>query len=89
MQMFEGTRHARALAQAEAEMLAWGDSFDVAAEFAGLVSRIGEEQRREQFMALQGKSAQSGLSGLSREEREQYLRLLQRGKSVEGEKSGA
>ncbi len=78
MQMFEGTSYAQALARAEADMLAWGESFDVAAEFAGLVSRLDEVQRREQFQALQGKSAQAGLSGLSLDEREQYLRLLQR-----------
>jgi DNA primase len=78
MQMFEGTSYARALSQAEADMLAWGESFDVAAEFAGLISRLDDGQRREQFQALQGKSAQSGLSGLSVEEREQYLHLLKR-----------
>ena len=78
MQMFEGTMHAKALSQAETDMLDWGDSFDVDAEFSGLVSRIDEVQRREQFLALQGKSAQGGLSCLSPEEREQYLRLLQR-----------
>lgn len=84
MQRFEGTSYARVLAQAEAQMLAWGDSFDVAAEFAGLISKLDDSQRREQFQALQGKSAQGGLSGLSVEEREQYLRLLQRGKVIAG-----
>jgi DNA primase len=82
MQMFEGTSYARVLAQAEAEMLAWGESFDVSAEFAGLISKLDEAQRREQFQALQGKTAQGGLSGLSSEEREQYLRLLQRSKAA-------
>ena len=78
MQMLEGTSHARTVAQAEADMLAWGETFDVAAEFAGLLSKLDDGQRRQQFQALQGKSAQGGLSGLSRLEREQYLRLLQR-----------
>jgi DNA primase len=77
-QMFQGTAHARNLAQAEAEMLAWGDSFDVAAEFAGLLTKLEDDLRREQFQALQGKSTQGGLSSLSSVEREQYLRLLQR-----------
>ncbi|MDO8207335.1 MAG: DNA primase [Gallionella sp.] len=81
MQMFEGTSYARSLAQAEAEMLAWGESFDVSAEFTGLLSKLDEGLRREQFQALQGKSAQGGLSSLSVDEREQYLRLLQRGKA--------
>jgi len=75
MQMFEGTSYARALAQAEAEMLAWGETFDVAAEFAGLISKLDEGLRREQFQALQGKLAQGGLSGLSVEERELYKQL--------------
>ncbi|MDO8350869.1 MAG: DNA primase [Gallionella sp.] len=78
MQMFEGTTHAKSLALAEADMLAWGETFDVAAEFAGLLSKLDDGQRRQQFQALQGKSAQGGLSGLSSQEREQYLRLLQR-----------
>ena len=78
MQMFEGTSHARALSQAEVDMLAWGESFDVEAEFSGLISRLDDGQRREQFQTLQGKSAQGGLSSLSVAEREQYLRLLQR-----------
>lgn len=82
MQLFEGTSHARVLAQAEAEMLSWGESFDVAAEFSGLIDKLDEAHRREQFLALQVKTAQAGLSGLSAEEREQYLRLLQRGKAT-------
>lgn len=78
MQMFEGTTHARVLAQAEADMLAWGESFDVEAEFSGLISRLDEGLRREQFQTMQGKTAQVGLSGMSMQEREQYLRLLKR-----------
>ena len=78
MQMFEGTTHAKTLALAEADMLAWGETFDVAAEFSGLLSKLDDGQRRQQFQALQGKSAQGGLSGLSSQERELYLRLLQR-----------
>ena len=87
MQMFEGTVHSRALAQAEADMLAWGESFDVEAEFAGLIGRLDDGQRREQFQALQGKSLQDGVSrvsSLNSDEREQYLRLLQRGRNKAG-----
>lgn len=78
MQMFEGTIHARVLSQAEADMLDWGASFDVDAEFSGLIGRLDDGQRREQFQVLQGKLAQGGPSSLSAEEREQYRRLLQR-----------
>ncbi len=75
MQMFEGTSYARALAQAEAEMLSWGSSFDVEAEFAGLIGKLDEGQIKQQLQPLQVKAAQGGLSGMSDQEREQYRRL--------------
>jgi DNA primase len=78
VQTFQGTAHEAALAEAEAGILAWGESFDVEAEFSGLLNRLEDVQRREQFAVLQGKFAQGGLSGLSASEKEQYLRLLQR-----------
>ena len=78
MQMLQGTAHEKILTAAEADMLNWGDNFDVAAEFAGLMGRLNEGQRRQQFQALQAKLAQGGLSSLSDSEREQYLHLLQR-----------
>jgi DNA primase len=78
-QFFQGTTHEKILAAVEADMLSWGEDFDVAAEFAGLVGKFNEGQRRKQFQALQAKLAQGGLSNLSDPEREQYLLLLQRG----------
>lgn len=77
-QMFQGSVHERVVAAAEADMLSWGDEFDVAAEFAGLLSKLNEDQRRERFHALQIKLAGGGLVSLSDVEREQYLQLLQR-----------
>lgn len=78
-QLFQGTSHEKTLAAAQADMLNWGESFDVAAEFAGLISKFNEGQRRQQFQALQAKLAQGGLSNLTDLEREQYRLLLQRG----------
>jgi len=78
-QTFQGTIHARAIAAAQAEMLAWGESFDVEGEFQGLLNKLSEGQRREQFQAMQRESVQGGPSSMSSHEREQYLRLLQRG----------
>jgi DNA primase len=75
MQMFQSTAHEKILAAAEADMLDWGDNFDVAAEFSGLMNRISEEQRRQRFQVLQAKLAQGGLSSLSDAEREQYKQL--------------
>jgi DNA primase len=77
-QLFQGTAHEKALAAAQADMLLWGESFDVAAEFAGLISKLNEDQRRQQFQALQAKLAQGGLPNLTEPERAQYLQLLQR-----------
>ncbi len=77
-QMFQGTIHARAIALAQAEMLAWGETFDVEGEFLGLLNKLSEGRRREQFQTMQRESAQGGPSGMSSNEREQYLRLLQR-----------
>jgi DNA primase len=74
-QLFQGTIHEKTLASAQADILNWGENFDVNAEFAGLLSRFHENQRRQQFQALQSR----GLSNLTDPEREQYLLLLKRG----------
>ncbi len=78
-QSFQGTAHEKILASAEADMLNWGETFDVDAEFAGLLGRLEDGQRRQQFQTLQAKLAQGGLSNLTDAERERYLQLLQRG----------
>jgi DNA primase len=78
-QLFQGTSHEKTLAAAQADMLNWGDDFDVTAEFAGLIGKFNEGQRSQQFQALQAK----GLN-LTDPEREQYrllLHLMRLGKS--------
>ncbi|HSM99081.1 MAG TPA: DNA primase [Gallionella sp.] len=82
-QLFQGTIHEKTLATAEADMLNWGDGFDVAAEFAGLLNKLDEGQRRQSFQVLQAK-AQGGPAGLSDAEREQYKRLMRPGTSQAG-----
>ena len=79
MQMFQGTVHQKVLAAAQADMLNWGDKFDVAAEFSGFMDKISAGLKRQQFQVLQAKLTEGGLSSLSEAEREQYLLLLQRG----------
>ncbi|MDH4235536.1 MAG: DNA primase, partial [Gallionella sp.] len=78
-QLFQGTIHEKTLATAEADMLHWGENFDVAAEFSGLLNKIIEGQRRQSFQTLQAKLVQGGLANLTDAERGQYLELLQRG----------
>jgi DNA primase len=75
MQLFQGTQHEKILAAASVDTLSWGESFDVAGEFAGLMGLFGEEQRRQQFQVLQSKLSQGGLSSLTRSELEQYKQL--------------
>ena len=75
MQLFHGTAHEKTMAAAGGDTLNWGNDFDVAAEFAGLMEKFNEEQRRRQFQDLQAKLAQNGLSGLNNSEREQYKQL--------------
>jgi len=70
MQLFQGTSHEKTLAMAEADMLDWGDDFDVSAEFSGLVGKFNEGQYRQQLQALDAK----GLN-LTAPEREQYRQL--------------
>jgi DNA primase len=72
-QMFQGTSHEKIWAAAQADMLNWGEDFDVTAEFSGLISKFNEGQSRQQLQALEAK----GVSSLTDPEREQY-RLLQR-----------
>jgi len=79
-QMFQGTTHARTLATAEAEMLAWGETFDVEEAFAGLLTKLSDNKRLQQFEVMQRETTQGGPSSMSSYEREQYLRLLKRDK---------
>jgi len=69
-QLFQGTAHEKILAAAQADMLMWGENFDVTAEFTGLIGKFQEEQHRQQLQTLLA-------GGLKTDpEREQY-RLLQ------------
>ncbi len=71
-QLFQGTIHEKTLAMAEAEMLHWGENFDVAAEFAGLMISFDRDRRRHEFQELKAKAAQGGLACLSEDERKRF-----------------
>lgn len=77
-QLLAGTAHARVITQAQIDMLAWGDTFDVAGEFAGLLSKFAQTSRDAAFHALQARVSFGGVSQLSDAERMEYLQLLQR-----------
>ncbi|MGA9667215.1 MAG: DNA primase [Gallionella sp.] len=80
-QLFHGTAHEKTLAAVEAEMLNWGEGFDVGAEFSGLLNRLDEGRRRQEFQSLQAKVALGGLACLSETERDLY-RQAGRGANV-------
>jgi hypothetical protein len=66
--------HERTLAAAEADMLSWGEEFDVEGEFAGLMNSFERDRRRQEFQALQVKVVQGGASSLTDAELELYRR---------------
>jgi hypothetical protein len=73
-QHFQGTMHERTLAAAEADMLSWGEAFDVEGEFSGLMNSFDRDRRRHEFQALQVKVVQGGASSLTDAELELYRR---------------
>lgn len=79
IQYFQGSTHERLLAAEQAEIMQWGENFDVAAEFHGVLAKLREESRNKQLHALNAKIAGADLKALSEQERTLYLKLLQRG----------
>ena len=46
IQYFQGTMHEALLAAEQAEIMQWGEAFDVAAEFQGVLAKLREESRK-------------------------------------------
>lgn len=79
IQQFQGLSQEAVLAAAEAEILQWGEEFDVTAEFHGLLAKLREEQRKQQLQSLHAKMHGMEMNSLDEQERALYLQLLQRG----------
>jgi hypothetical protein len=77
-QHFQGTEHEAALAAAQADVMQWGDDFDVQAEFAGALGNLRKELHQAEIDALHVKMQGKGTSALNEQERARYLLLLQR-----------
>ena len=77
IQQFQGTPHEAVLAATQAEIMHWGEDFDVAAEFHGMLARQRDDQRKQQLQALLAKAGGS-VQGLSEQEREHYRQLQSR-----------
>jgi len=78
IQNFQGTEHELLLAAEQAEIMQWGETFDVVAEFQDVLTRLRNEQRKQKLQALHVKMHGTGMSGLNEQERSLYLQLLQR-----------
>lgn len=79
IQNFQGTSHELLLSADQAEIMKWGDTFDVEAEFEGVLSRQRDEARKQQLQALHDKMSGGDIKNLTEQERSLYLKLLQRG----------
>ena len=78
IQNFQGTAHESLLAVEQAEIIQWGEAFNVVAEFQDVLTRLRNEQRKRQLQALHVKMHGTGMKGLNEQERLLYLQLLQR-----------
>lgn len=79
IQYFQGTPHEAALTSAEADILNWGEGFDVEAEFHGVLEKLRQDARKQQLNDFHARMQQTGPVGLTDAERRLYLQLLQRG----------
>ena len=79
IQYFQGTVHEALFAAEQAEIMQWGDAFDVDAEFLGVLAKLREETRKKKFHELNAKMAGKDFKALSEQERVLYLHLLKPG----------
>ena len=82
IQHFQGTAHETLLAGEQAEIMQWGEKFDAAAEFQGVLAKLHTEQRKKEVHELNVKIQNSGLGlkGLDEREQARYVQLTtQRG----------
>ncbi|MBI4937047.1 MAG: DNA primase [Nitrosomonadales bacterium] len=77
IQGFQGTAHETLFAAEQAEIMQWGDAFDAAAEFQGVLARLRQAEHKQQLRALEAKPG--GWQALDEQEKERYRQLLQRG----------
>jgi len=73
IQQFQGTPHDERLKSAREDIMPWGEEYDVAADFHGLLEQQRKEQRKQQLQALEVK----GLKGMSEQELALYRQLRQ------------
>ena len=73
-EQFLGTPHEAAIRAAETDTMDWGEDFDAAAEFHGMLDKLRKEQSKLQSQALLAKAGGS-VQGLNEQDRERYRQL--------------
>jgi DNA primase len=79
VQHFQDSPFEAELKAAEADILDWGEGFDVEAEFHGVMDKLRVEARQQQLHDFHARIQRGGLATLTEQERALYLQLLQRG----------
>ena len=79
IQHFQGTVHESLLSTEQAEIMQWGDAFDVDGEFQGVLAKLRDENRKRKLYELTLKMAGTDIKVLSEQDRELYLQLSRRG----------
>ena len=73
IQHFQGTTHEALLAREQADIMQWGEKFDAAAEFQGILAKLHTERRKKEVHELNIKIQNSGIGLKGLDEREQAL----------------
>jgi DNA primase len=78
IQFFQGTPYENQLVAAQMAVLDWGEDFDVELGFSDALKKMHESKKPQQRQALEIRFANKSIRDMSAEEREAYMRLLQR-----------
>lgn len=79
IQYFQGTAHEALLSAEQAEIMQWGETFDVKAEFQGILAKLREVVRKKKFEEFSHEMAGKSVNTLNEQERALYLRLSKPG----------
>jgi len=78
IQFFQGTPYEKQLVAAQVAVLDWGEEFDVDLGFADVLKKMNESKKPQQRQALESKFGNKSIRDMNAEEREEYMRILQR-----------
>ncbi|HEU0188010.1 MAG TPA: DNA primase, partial [Gallionellaceae bacterium] len=77
IQHFQGSPHEAVFSSAEADVLQWGEEFDIEAEVQGVLAKLREDERKRQWQEVEAKFRRVGLKGLDPQELARYRQLFQ------------